>query len=168
MGTHRRVAAATGAVLGLLADAYLRRDRVAMVTFRGDTAEVVLPPTASIELARTRLAELPTGGVTPLAEGIAAGLAIARRAATDGWPPLFVVITDGRATGHQSALDRARAAAADVAAANLDVVVIDAEDGPTRLGLAEQLAGTMGARHMRLDELSPTTVEAAVREALHR
>src|SRR5690606_12913036 len=85
VGTHRRVEAATGAVLGLLSDAYLRRDRISLVTFRGDTAEVVLPPTASIELARTRLAELPTGGVTPLGEGISAGLSLARRAQADGW-----------------------------------------------------------------------------------
>jgi magnesium chelatase subunit D len=166
MGTHRRVEAATGAVLGLLADAYLRRDRVAMVTFRGDAAEVVLPPTASVELARARLAELPTGGVTPLADGITTGLSLARRAAADGWPPLFVLITDGRATGNQNALERATAAAADVAGADLDVVVIDAEDGPTRLGLAGQLATTMGARHLRLDEMSAGQVEAAVRDAL--
>jgi magnesium chelatase subunit D len=163
---HRRVEAATGAVLGLLADAYLRRDRVALVTFRGDTAEVVLPPTASVELARTRLAELPTGGVTPLAEGIGAGLALARRAVADGWPPLLVLITDGRATGNQNALDRAHAAAAEVAGAGIDVVVIDAEDGTNRLGLAEQLATAMGARCLRLADLSPGTVEAAVREAL--
>jgi magnesium chelatase subunit D len=168
MGTHQRVEAATGAVLGLLADAYLRRDRVAMVTFRGDSAEVVLPPTASVELARTRLAELPTGGVTPLAEGIDAALSIARRAAGDGWPPLLVLITDGRATGHQAAGERARAAAADVAAAGFDVVVIDAEDGPSRLGLAEQLAATMGARHLRLEEMAPQRLEAAVRDALVR
>jgi magnesium chelatase subunit D len=166
MGTHRRVEAATGAVLGLLADAYLRRDRVALVTFRADQAEVVLPPTASIELARTRLAELPTGGVTPLADGIATGLALARRAATDGWPPLLVLITDGRATGPASAMDRARDAAAEVAAAGIDVVVIDAEDGASRLGLAQELATTMGARHLRLEELSPSQVETAVRDAL--
>jgi magnesium chelatase subunit D len=166
MGTHRRVEAATGAVLGLLADAYLRRDRVSMVTFRGDTADVVLPPTASVELARTRLAELPTGGVTPLAEGITAGLSLARRAASDGWPPLLVLITDGRATGAHTALDRARAAAEEVAAADIDVVVVDAEDGPTRLGLAEQLATAMRARHVKLEEMSPDRVEAAVRDAL--
>ncbi|MGH9262543.1 MAG: magnesium chelatase, partial [Acidimicrobiales bacterium] len=155
-------------VLGLLADAYLRRDRVAMLTFRGDGAEVVLPPTASVELARARLAELPTGGVTPLAEGINAGLSLARRAVADGWPPLLVLITDGRATGNQNALERANAVAAEVSAAHVDVVVIDAEDGPTRLGLAEQLATTMGARHLRLEELTPSQVEAAVRDALTR
>ncbi|HET6954328.1 MAG TPA: ATP-binding protein [Acidimicrobiales bacterium] len=166
MGTHRRVEAATGAVLGLLADAYLRRDRVAMVTFRADQAEVVLPPTASVELARTRLAELPTGGVTPLAEGINAGLAIARRAAADGWPPLLVFVTDGRATGNESAMERARDAAAEVAAARLDVIVLDVEDGPNRLGLARELATTMGARHVPVEEISSSRVESAVREAL--
>ena len=166
MGTHRRVEAATGAVLGLLADAYLRRDRVSMVTFRGDRADVVLPPTASVELARARLAELPTGGITPLAEGITAGLSLARRAAADGWPPLLVLITDGRATGAHNALDRARAAAEEVAAADIDVVVVDAEDGPSRLGLAGQLASAMGARHVKLEEMSPDRVEAAVRDAL--
>ena len=168
MGTHQRVEAATGAVLGLLADAYLRRDRVSMVTFRAESAEVVLPPTASVELARTRLAELPTGGVTPLAEGIEAALSIARRAAADGWPPLLVLITDGRATGHEHAADRAGAAAAEVAAAGLEVVVVDAEDGPTRLGLAEQLAATMGARHLRLEEMVSPQLEGAVRDALKR
>ena len=166
MGTHRRVEAATGAVLGLLADAYLRRDRVAMVTFRADAAEVVLPPTASVELARARLAELPTGGVTPLAEGIGAGLSLARRAASDGWPPLLVLITDGRATGNQAARERATSAAEEVAAAGIDVVVIDAEDGQQRLGLAAELAETMRGRHLRLDELSAPAVEQAVRELL--
>jgi magnesium chelatase subunit D len=166
MGTHQRVEAATGAVLGLLADAYLRRDRVAMLTFRGDRAEVVLPPTASVELARTRLAELPTGGVTPLAEGITAALSIAKRAATDGWPPLVVLVTDGRATGQEGAADRAQAAATDVAAANLDVIVVDAEDGPHRLGLAQQLATTMGARYVHLDAMSASPLETVVRDAL--
>jgi magnesium chelatase subunit D len=134
--------------------------------FRADGADVVLPPTASVELARSRLAELPTGGVTPLAEGITAGLSLARRAADDGWPPLLMLITDGRATGNQSARERALAAARDVAAAGVQVIVVDAEDGPSRLGLAVELAEAMDARHLRLDELTPASVETAVREAL--
>jgi magnesium chelatase subunit D len=165
-GTHKRVEAATGAVLGLLGDAYLRRDRVAMVTFRGDTAEVVLPPTASLDMARARLAELPTGGVTPLAEGINAGLALARRAESDGWPPLLVLVTDGRATGNRSAPERAGAAAADVAAAKIDAMVIDTQDGSNGAGQADRLAEAMGARCLRLDDLTPAAVEAAVRDAL--
>ena len=165
-GTHRRVEAATGAVLALLADAYLRRDRVSLVTFRGDTAEVVLPPTASVELARTRLAEVPTGGVTPLAEGINAGLSLARAAQADGWPPLLVLVTDGQATGHRSARERADAAAAEVAEAGMDVVVVDAEHGPQRLDLAEELASTMRGRCVRPDDLSAAAIESAVRDAL--
>jgi magnesium chelatase subunit D len=165
-GTHKRVEAATGAVLGLLGDAYLRRDRVAMVTFRGDTADVVLPPTASLEMARARLAELPTGGVTPLAEGINAGLALARRAESDGWPPLLVLVTDGRATGNQSAPERAGAAAAEVAAAQVEALVIDARAGSNGAGGADQLAEAMGARCLRLEDLTPAAVEAAVRDAL--
>ncbi len=69
MGADRRMEAAKGAVLSLLLDAYQRRDKVALVTFRGDTAEVALRPTSSVEVARARLAELPTGGRTPLAAG---------------------------------------------------------------------------------------------------
>ncbi|MBN2624066.1 MAG: ATP-binding protein [Acidimicrobiales bacterium] len=165
-GAHRRVEAATGTVLGLLSDAYLRRDRVAMVTFRGDAAEVVLPPTASVEMARARLAELATGGVTPLADGLSAGLALARRAASDGWRPLFVVVTDGRATGNQNALDRARSVAGEIAGAGIDAMVVDAEEGAGRQGLASQLAATMGAEYVRLDELCTDQLEAAVRDAL--
>jgi magnesium chelatase subunit D len=168
MGTHRRVEAASGAVLGLLADAYLRRDRVAMVSFQGDDATVVLHPTASVELARALLDDLPTGGLTPLAEGLAAALATARQAAAEGWPPLLVTITDGRATGDPGALDRAGAVAGEIAAAGIEAVVLDAEDGPTRLGLAQHLASAMGARYLRLDEVSAERVEAAVRDALGR
>ena len=107
------------------------------------------PPPPASSWPATRLAELPTGGVTPLAEGITAGLSLARRAADDGWPPLFVLITDGRATGNQAARERALAAAGDVAASGIQVIVVDAEDGPTRLGLAGELAEAMGARHLQ-------------------
>src|SRR4028119_1735549 len=69
MVAETRMEAAKGAVLGLLLDAYQRRDRVALVTFRGDDAEVVLRPTGSVEVARARLTELPTGGPAPPAPG---------------------------------------------------------------------------------------------------
>ncbi len=166
VGTHRRVEAATGAVLGLLSDAYLRRDRISLVTFRGDSAEVVLPPTASIELARTRLAELPTGGVTPLAEGISTGLSLARRAETDGWPPLLVLITDGRATGHTSARERADAAAAEVAADGVEAIIIDTGDSQSGADAAEQLATATAGRWVRPAELTAAAVEAVVRDSL--
>ena len=164
--THRRVEAAAGAVLGLLSDAYLRRDRVALVSFRGANAEVVLPPTASLELARTRLAELPTGGVAPLAEGIRTALSLARQAATDGHTPLVVLVTDGRATGSQNAQERALAAAGELATSGIEALVVDTGTGPTGGTEATDLATVLGARCVRPAELSPRAIEATVRDAL--
>lgn len=164
--THRRVEAAAGAVLGLLSDAYLRRERVALVSFRGGTAEVVLPPTASLELARTRLAELPTGGVAPLAEGIRAALSLARQAAADGHTPLVVLVTDGRATGSQNAQERALAAAGELATSGFESLVVDAGTGSTRGAEAADLATVLGTRCIRPAELSPQAVEATIRESL--
>jgi magnesium chelatase subunit D len=172
MGAARRMEAATGAALGLLVDAYQRRDRVALVTFRGEGAEVVLRPTGSVEVARARLATVPTGGRTPLAAGVEAALGVAvAGGGTGGHQPLLVVLTDGRATAGPpgaNPVEAALAAAAAVRRRKVPAVVVDAEGGPTRLGLAGALARAMGARHVTLDELSPGTVEAAVRRALPR
>src|SRR5262249_18274588 len=99
MGAEVRMEAAKGAVVGLLLDAYQRRDRVAMVCFRGDSAETVLRPTGAIEVARARLRDLPTGGRTPLAAGIDAAFQLATAGGPAAvHPPLGVLITDGRAT----------------------------------------------------------------------
>jgi magnesium chelatase subunit D len=166
MGSRARVQAATGAVLGLLADAYRRRDRVALVAFRGQGAEVALAPTASVEIARARLAGLPTGGATPLAEGLEAAYTTAKRAGAEGDTPLLVVLTDARATAGAGALDRALAAAANIAAAGIDTLVLDAEDGPSRLSLAPRLAEMLGAACLPLADLSAQAVEAAIRSTL--
>jgi magnesium chelatase subunit D len=167
MGTRERVTSATGAVLGLLADAYLQRDQVALVAFRDGSATEVLPPTGSVELARARLADLPTGGPTPLAEGITAGLACAQRAAAKGAKPLLVLLTDARATGSPDALTRASEAAAAVAAAGIEALVLDAEpSGPTSLGLATTLAEAMSARYLHLTTLTAPHLEATLRQTL--
>jgi magnesium chelatase subunit D len=170
MGAQQRMEAAKGAVLGLLRDAYVRRDLVSLVAFRDDAGEVLLKPTGSVEVARARLTELPTGGRTPLAAGIRAAidvaLAPARRATHR---PLIVVVTDGRATAApdgQEPLVAARRAAADVRRRGLDAVVVDVEGGgPASLGLAAALAEDMGAGYIRLDELTATGIEQAVRRS---
>ncbi|MFP5320007.1 MAG: AAA family ATPase [Acidimicrobiia bacterium] len=166
MGSRERVEAAAGAVLALLADAYRSRHRVSLVTFRGGGAEVVLAPTASVEVARARLADLPTGGATPVAEGLAAAAEVARRARAAGDDPFVVLLSDGRATAGEGALDRGLAAAADLAAAGIPAVVLDAEDGAARLGLAGRFAEAMAARCLPLAEVSARAVEAAVRTSL--
>jgi magnesium chelatase subunit D len=170
MGAATRMEAAKGAVVGLLTDAYQRRDRVALISVRGERAEIVLRPTASGEIARTRLLDLPTGGPTPLADGLltARRLATAPGAAT-ARRPLLIVVTDGRATHAADGADpvqASHAAAADIARLRLDAVVIDAETGRPRLGLAAELAATMGAELLHLDDLTAHHLEAAVRRAV--
>jgi magnesium chelatase subunit D len=164
MGAEQRMALTKGAVLGLLTDAYQRRDRVALVTFAGDRADVVLRPTASIEIAQGRLRELPTGGSSPIAEGLDAALRIALGATGDqGLAPLLVLVTDGRATGTSDALDKSLASAQRIAHEKIPAVVIDVESGSTRLGLSRALADAMGAPCLALDQLADGSIERAIR-----
>jgi magnesium chelatase subunit D len=164
MGSPRRMEAAKGAVLSLLLDAYQRRDRVALVTFRGDGADVVLRPTGSVEVARARLQELPTGGTTPLAAGIEAALELIDRHRDGPHRPLLVLVTDGRTTAGPEPWD----AAAKVKRRGIAAAVIDAEDGPTRLGLARRIAEAMGARHLTVPELSAGALDEAIRAVASR
>ena len=140
MGSRARMGAVKGAVLSLLLDAYQRRDKVGLVTFRGATAELALPPTWSVEAAAARLTDLPTGGRTPLAAGLLEAHAVLRveRIRDPQRRPLLVVVTDGRATGARggSSLAEAQAAAGLLAATGTAAVVVDCESGPVRLGLA--------------------------------
>jgi magnesium chelatase subunit D len=162
MGAPERAEAATGTVLGLLADAYQRRDRVALVGFRGAGAEVLVSPTSSIEVARNRLGGLATGGETPLAAGLATALHVARTVPQDE-DALLVVLTDGRATGQPGEFDSALEVAASVRRAGVQAMVLDCESGPRPLGLARQLAETMGAAHVLAGELDAGRLTETIR-----
>ena len=177
MGAHGRMAAAKGAVLALLMDAYQRRDRVALVTFRGDAADIALRPTGSTEVAQARLSDLPVGGRTPLASGIDMALGVVRAATNGAYRPLLVVVSDGRATAAQGGVDPVQAslvAAEAVRRQGVSAVVVDAEGvaspngspAGVRLGLARPLAEAMGARYLTVDDLSAETITDAVRSAL--
>ena len=173
MGSDRRIEAAKGAALSLLLDAYQRRDRVALVTFAGEEARVALRPTGSVEVAQTRLSDLPTGGRTPLGPGLRAALDVARSARhrDPDRRPVIVVVTDGRATsaGPSPATDPtgvALTAAAEIAAAGIEALVVDAEDGDLRLGLARRLAEVMGAHYVSLPALGPEALTRAVEEVV--
>jgi magnesium chelatase subunit D len=170
MGATDRIEAAKGAVLGLLTDAYQRRDRVALISMRGERAEVVLQPTASGEIARTRLVDLPIGGTTPLADGLTVALKMATAPGNDpGRAPLLIMLTDGRATHAADGLDpleAARTVASEVARRAVDAVVIDAETGTPRLGLAAELADAMGATYLHIDHLGAARIEDVVRTHL--
>jgi magnesium chelatase subunit D len=146
MAARRRSAAVTTAALSLLNDAYRRRDRVALLTFRDTGATVVVPPTSSVELAARRLRDLPVGGRTPLAAGLEAVRQLVRR---ERWRdparrPIVVAVTDGRATGGRDGVAQAKRAAAALARTGAAAIVVDAEEGPVRLGLAAEIAQHLG------------------------
>ena len=162
MGAPERAAAASGTVLGLLGDAYERRHKVGLVTFRGNEATTVLSPTTSVEVARNRLDGLKTGGETPLAAGLAEALGVAERATRGGGEAVLAVLTDGRATG-PGGLDRALQVAGQVRRAGVQAVVLDCESGPAALGLAARLADAMGGRHVPVRDLAPAVLSAAIR-----
>ena len=170
MAARQRMRAVKGAVLSLLLDAYQRRDKVGLVTFRGTGAEVALPPTSSVEAAARRLASLATGGRTPLAAGLAqaARVLATERLRDPRRRPLLVVVTDGRATSGSDA-DLARAAALLTGrATGTACVVVDCESSVLRLGLAGQLAGLLQASLFRLDELEAGSGLASVARQVSR
>ncbi|MEU6086238.1 putative cobaltochelatase [Streptomyces sp. NPDC047085] len=166
MAARQRMSAVKGAVLSLLLDAYQRRDKVGLVTFRGAAAEVALPPTSSVDAAAARLESLPTGGRTPLAAGLLKAHEVLRveRLRDPARRALLVVVTDGRATGGPEPVALAGRAARLFAAEGVASVVVDCESGPVRLGLAGQLAGELGGTAVTLDELRADSIAGLVRD----
>jgi len=164
MAARDRMSAVSGATLSLLRDAYQRRDKVAVITFRQQDAQLLLPPTSSVHIAGRRLARFDTGGKTPLAQGLLAArdVVVREKARDRARRSLVVVLTDGRATGGPDPLGRARVAAARLVAEGAAAIVVDCETSHVRLGLAEQLAGHLGAPAVRLAHLRADTLTALV------
>ncbi|OSC42305.1 magnesium chelatase subunit D family protein [Mycobacterium decipiens] len=165
MAARDRMAAVSGATLSLLRDAYQRRDKVAVITFRQHEATLLLSPTSSAHIAGRRLARFDTGGKTPLAEGLLAAreLVIREKVRDRARRPLVVVLTDGRATAGPDPLGRSRTAAARLVAEGTAAVVVDCETSYVRLGLAGQLARQLGAPAVRLEQLHADHLMQAVR-----
>jgi magnesium chelatase subunit D len=160
MGAQARMVAVKGAVMSLLLDAYQKRDKIAMISFRGDDAELILPPTSSIETSARLLAELPVGGRTPLAEGIKiAQQELLRQLRREPeCKPIALLVTDGKANSSQAgdspwphALRCAALAGADQ---RVRWVVVDTEPkSGMSLGLARQLAGSLNAEYFETEKL---------------
>lgn len=168
MGARERVREVKTACVSLLLDAYQRRDKVAVVTFAGKRATLVLPPTTSVELAERLLAQVPTGGRTPLAEGLqsAYDVVLRERAKDPHRRALLVVLTDGRASaGGRQALPRAHRVAEGIAHTGVASVVVDCEQSRAgfRLGLARDLAAHLGAELLDLGGLAAEQLSGAVR-----
>jgi magnesium chelatase subunit D len=158
MAARRRMEAVKGAVLSLLLDAYQRRDKVGLVCFRGADAQLLLPPTSSVDAAARRLATMPTGGQTPLVAGLTEAHATLRRERLRDPQrrPLLVVVTDGR---HTAGGDP-QAAALCLRYDGVASVVVDCESGPVRLRLAGALAQALGGEYLSLDDLGDLSVAA--------
>ena len=181
MGAQRRMVAVKGAILSLLLDAYQRRDRVGLIAFRGTGAQVLLPPTSSVEVAHTLLSEMPTGGRTPLSRGLLLAMEVieAERQKDRNVLPLLVVLSDGRANVSMgsdespagssqppraaTAVAEARAVAAAIKEQQISSVVIDTETDFLRLGLAEPVAEAMGAPCIKLEQLHSDVLADTVR-----
>ena len=168
MGAQRRMVAVKGAIMSLLLDAYQRRDRVGMISFRGTSASLVLPPTNSVDLAQVHLQEMPTGGRTPLSAGLFKALEVieTERIKDRDVLPLLVLLSDGRgnvALGQDSPLDEAYAAAGIIGDDKVPSVVVDTESGFIRLGMVQPVAEAMGAQYLKLEDLRADSLAAAVR-----
>ncbi|MFV2097520.1 VWA domain-containing protein [Micromonospora sp. LOL_013] len=158
MAARQRMTVVKTAVLSLLRDAYHRRDRIGMITFRGAAADVVLPPTSSHEVAVAKLAQLRTGGRTPIAAGLraAAATVAAERRREPRRRPLILLVTDGRSTSGPNPIDLAPLLAGTA------MVVLDCESGPVRLGLARRLATGFDAEWLPLEALSAVVPQPRV------
>ncbi|TGD42909.1 magnesium chelatase subunit D [Pseudotabrizicola sediminis] len=166
-----RLAEAKGAVELLLAAAYARRDHVALVAFRGTTAEVILPPTRSLVQTKRRLAGLPGGGGTPLAAGMRLALATATQARAHGLTPTIALLTDGRgnialdgsanrALAEEDATRLARA----IRATGMPSIVIDTANRP-QPGLAA-MARAMDAPYLALPRADARRLSGVLSAAL--
>lgn len=166
-----RLAEAKGAVELLLAQAYARRDHVALIAFRGTVAEVLLPPTRSLVQTKRRLAALPGGGGTPLAAGLRAAMDLAGHARRKGLTPTVALLTDGRANialdgtaNRVSAAADAQSVARAVRADRIETIVIDTGNRPEPALRA--LSDTLSGLYLPLPRADAKRLSTAVSAAL--
>ncbi|MBM2809894.1 MAG: ChlI component of cobalt chelatase involved in biosynthesis [Chloroflexi bacterium] len=171
MGVENHMTMTKGAILSLLTDAYQKRDRVALITFHGSEAELVLQPTNSVQLAERILHQLPTGGRTPLADGlrVAGELLEKERMRDQGVLPLLIVVSDGRANValHGSdPIEDVRRMSGKIRELDINTMVVDTEAEHFRIGLASRLAIWLGGPCYRIEDLDARSTSALVRNAL--
>jgi magnesium chelatase subunit D len=174
LGVRKRMAAVKGAVLSMLRDSYVKRDRIGMMAFRRDTAELVLPPTRSVEYSYRKLEEMPTGGKTPLGEALVTVneyMTSYSRSHT-GEMCYIVVITDGRANvplkEGSDANDEVLKIAQNLSIPQVKWIVIDASAGFIRFDNAEKLAMALEGTYFRLEDLNADRLAESVRAAIDR
>lgn len=177
MGAEKRMESAKGAVLSLLEDAYRNRDRVSLVAFRGNDAEVVMPLSSSVDLAYKQLKEMPTGGKTPLARGLMKGYEVLKNEKKKRKEiiPLLILISDGRANiGYgKNIKDEIISIAGQLREEGIHTVIIDTESVKRsfvnfQLGYCKEIAETSGGAYYPLSELSVQGVSSIAKQEADR
>jgi magnesium chelatase subunit D len=168
MGAQQRMIAVKGAISSLLTDAYQKRDHVSLVVFRGDAADIVLPPTNSIMLAKSSMDGVPTGGKTPLGDGlIKAHELILKEAIKDARiKPIMVIVSDGRGNVSRSGskpMEEIDAICKSIKESGYPTLVLDSETGMLVLGFAKKLADRIGAKYLKLEDIHTDAVSTAVK-----
>jgi magnesium chelatase subunit D len=168
MGARQRMVASKGAVLSMLMDTYQKRDKVGLIAFKGDSAELLLPPTSSIELAQKYLQEMPTGGKTPLSRGLVKGYEVIKTELQrdPDTCPFMVLISDGRANvsiNGESPLQETKTIASRLREEGIQSAVIDTENSMIKFGLAQQISTALGATYLTLENLKSDSIVDAVR-----
>lgn len=170
MGARKRMSAAKGAVLSLLIDAYQKRDRVGLISFRGNRSELLVPPTNSIDLAKKNLDVLPTGGKTPLSDALMNAFRTFEREIRHHPKDRMsmILISDGKGNVSMSSgrpFDEAVMIAGEIRGLNVSSLVLDTEESMVSLGFSEKLAESLGGRYMRLSDMGSTSILNAKKEA---
>jgi len=175
MGASNRMESTKGAIVSLLMDSYQKRDRIGMVAFKGNDADVLLPLCSSVDLAFERLKELPTGGKTPLSAGLSNGLnlLLGEKRKNEETIPIMVLISDGRANvpvHSEESVDiknEVLEIAEEARSAGIHVIIIDTESVTTsfvkmQLGYCQEIAQRAGGRYFSIDSLSSGQVHDIV------
>jgi magnesium chelatase subunit D len=169
MGAKKRMETVKGAVVSLLTDAYQKRDRVGLISFRKKEAEVLLNITRSVDMAQKCLRDLPTGGKTPLAAGLLKGYELIKNEQRKNQDllPILVLVSDGRTNAallDGDPFSEAKEIGQKISAAGIQTIVVDTEVDFIKLGLARELAACMNARYYRIEDLEADVLADAVRD----
>ena len=174
MGVSQRMKETKAAIFSLLIDAYKKRDKVALVVFKQNSAELILPPTSSVERAKKLLEEIPTGGKSPLNHGLMHGLqcVVSELKKHKDCKPLLVVISDGRINMSINKdikpLEEAFQIASQIKAKEINSLVIDTEKSYISLGKLREIASAMGANYLKMDDLKAETIINQINTNKHK
>lgn len=167
MGAEKRMEAAKGAVFSMLADSYMNRDKVGLVAFRGEDADLLLPPCSSVDLAMKMLEEMPTGGRTPLVTGLSRGMdvLINEMRKNPDTVPMMVIVSDGRLNTRGFGKDDVIAASEEIRGHGIHTVVIDTEDTgrsflKIQLGYCRTIADYSGGKYYPLKDLNSSELSS--------